>query len=224
MINQRSEGIVNKMNEYVYHILGCGAIGSSAAVQLCRMGGDVFNIYDFDIVEEANIGVSEYIQADIGRPKVTALETRLNNISPLTTVYTNNERFKSYAPTGEGRDIIILGFDSMESRLEAVSIICSKIIPKEYQPKCIIDGRMGAEHYQQYIISKPTLSRYKKHWYSDDSGSQEPCNAKATSYCSNMSGSFIANAVRKIVMEQPYNEKFSFNFPTMMLQMSRLKS
>ena len=69
MINQRSEGIVNKMNEYVYHILGCGAIGSSAAVQLCRMGGDVFNIYDFDIVEEANIGVSEYIQADIGRPK-----------------------------------------------------------------------------------------------------------------------------------------------------------
>ena len=71
MINQRSEGIVNqtKMNNYVYHILGCGAIGSSAAVQLCRMGGDVFNIYDFDIVEEANIGVSEYIQADIGRPK-----------------------------------------------------------------------------------------------------------------------------------------------------------
>ena len=224
MINQRSEGIVNKMNEYVYHILGCGAIGSSAAVQLCRMGGDVFNIYDFDIVEEANIGVSEYTQGDIARPKVIALEEHLKNISPLTTIYTNNERFKAYAPTGEGRDIIILGFDSMKSRLEAVSIICNKIIPKEYQPKCIIDGRMGAEHYQQYIISKPTLSKYKKYWYTDDSGSEEPCNAKATSYCSKMSGSFIANAVRKVVMKQPYNEKFSFNFPTMLLQKSSMKS
>ena len=224
MINQRSEGIVNKMNKYVYHILGCGAIGSSAAVQLCRMGAEVFNIYDFDIVEEANIGVSEYIQADIGRPKVKALSTRLKHISPLVTIYDNNERFNAYAPTGKGRDIIILGFDSMESRLEAVNIICSKIIPKEYQPKCIIDGRMGAEHYQQYIIEEPTLSKYKKYWYTDESGSEEPCNAKATSYCSNMSGSFIANAVRKVVMKQPYNEKFSFNFPTMLLQKSSMKS
>ena len=86
MINQRSEGIVNNMDKYVYHILGCGAIGSSAAVQLCRMGADVFNIYDFDKVEEVNIGVSEYIQADIGRPKVKALSTRLKHISPLVTI------------------------------------------------------------------------------------------------------------------------------------------
>ena len=223
MINQRSEGIVNKMNHYIYHILGCGAIGSSAAVQLCRMGGEIFNLYDFDMVEEANIGVSQYTQDDIGKYKVNALEDHLTNISPSVTAHTNNERFTQYAPTGNDRDIIILGFDSMESRLEAVNIICNKIIPKEYQPKCIIDGRMGAEHYQQYIISEPTISKYKKHWYSDETGSEEPCNAKATSYCSNMSGSFIANAVRKIIMEQPYNEKFSFNFPTMMLQMSRLK-
>ena len=224
MINQRSEGIVDKMNDYVYHILGCGAIGSSAAIQLCRMGAEVFNIYDFDVVEEANIGVSEYNQYDIGRTKVKALEKHLEHINPNITVYTHNERFKQYSPTGNSRDIIILGFDSMESRLEAVTIICNKIIPKEYQPKCIIDGRMGAEHYQQYIIEEPTLSKYKKYWYTDDSGSEEPCNAKATSYCSNMSGSFIANAVRKIVMRQPYNEKFSFNFPTMLLQKSPMKS
>ena len=122
------------------------------------------------------------------------------------------------------KDIVILGFDSMESRLEAVMEVCDKKFPKEYRPQYIIDGRMGAEHYQQYIIGKPTLSKYKKYWYTDESGSEEPCNAKATSYCSNMSGSFIANAVRKVVMNQPYNEKFSFNFPTMLLQKSPMKS
>jgi len=32
-----------------------------------------------------------------------------------------------------------------------------------------------------------------------------------------MSGSFIANAVRKFVTGQPFNSNFSFNFPTMMM-------
>ena len=78
-------------------------------------------------------------------------------------------------------------------------------------------ARMGAEHYQQYILPKPTLQQYMKHWYSDEQGDEEPCNAKATSYCSNMSGSFIANSVRKFITDAPLNGNFSFHFPTMML-------
>ena len=61
--------------------------------------------------------------------------------------------------------------------------------------KLLIDGRMGAEHYQQYTLRKPTIREYKGTWYSDEKGSTEPCNAKATSYCSNMAGSFITNAI-----------------------------
>jgi hypothetical protein len=79
---------------------------------------------------------------------------------------------------------------------------------------------MGAEHYQQYTIYKPTMLKYSKTWYSDEDGSTEPCNAKATSYCSNMSGSFIANTIRKIVAKQPYHANFSLNFPTMVLEKS----
>jgi hypothetical protein len=41
---------------------------------------------------------------------------------------------------------------------------------------------------------------------------------KATSYCSNMSGSFISNAIRKIVKKQPYEEFVSFHFPTMSIE------
>ena len=93
---------------------------------------------------------------------------------------------------------------------------------RESKPLLLIDGRMGAEHYQQYVILKPTLAKYKEIWYSDDEGSEEPCNMKATSYCSNMSGSFIANAVRKIVTVQPYEEFLSFHFPTMTIDKNTL--
>ena len=218
MINTRYSDIVNNTNQFVFHILGCGAIGSSAATQICRMGGTNFILYDYDVVDIVNIGVSQYNNNDVDKYKVDALEEHLKAINPNIHVDKFNEAFNEYSYRGEN-DIAILGFDSMEARLEAVMTMC-KI--NSAKPKFIIDGRMGAEHYQQYIFDNPTVNKYKKEWYSDDIGSVEPCNAKATSYCSNMSGSFIANAVRKLITNQPYNRKFSFNFPIMGLEKSRM--
>ena len=66
----RYSDIVSNMNDYFYHILGCGAIGSSAAIQLARMGAEQFALYDADRVEQPNIGVSQYDIHDIGKIKL----------------------------------------------------------------------------------------------------------------------------------------------------------
>ena len=207
----RFEDIVNNMNDYVFHMLGCGAIGSSAAIQLARCGADKFCLYDYDKVEEQNVGVSHYNMNDIGEYKVNALENHILSISERARVYKYNESFSEFYH--QDNDIVILGFDSMKSRMEAVVAICKSRI----KPLYLIDGRMGAEHYQQYVINSPTVNKYSKVWYPDSAGDPEPCTAKATSYCANMSGSFIVNSVRKLITGQPYDKEFSFNFPTMML-------
>jgi len=217
MINGRSSGLVDNLDDFHFHILGCGAIGSSTAMQLARMGATKFCLYDMDTVEDVNIGVSQYIISDIDKPKVEALKEHLGSIG-VEDVNTYNERFTEFYPQGES-DIAILGFDSMATRLQAVEALCSN---PSIRPKHLIDGRMGAEHYQQYIFDKPTVSKYKKTWYSDNEGSPEPCAAKATAYCAFMSGSFIANAVRKLATGQPYNKEFSFNFPNMLLEKSAM--
>jgi molybdopterin/thiamine biosynthesis adenylyltransferase len=215
-INMRSRGLVDNLSEYNYHILGCGAIGSAAATQLARMGAENFCLYDNDIVDTGNIGVSQYNINDISYPKVDRLKAKLLEINTSIEVTCTDEMFSNYVYLGNN-DIIILGFDSMKSRMDGVKAISGW---KQSKPYALIDGRMGAEHYQQYVILKPTLAKYNKIWYSDEDGSEEPCNMKATSYCSNMSGSFIANAVRKIVKEQPYEEFVSFHFPTMAIEKS----
>lgn len=213
--NMRSRGLVDNLNQFNYHILGCGAIGSAAATQLCRMGAENFCLYDNDTVDTGNVGVSQYTQYDVGHAKVDMLKSKLFDINPDSLeVNCIDEMFKNYMYLNDN-DIIILGFDSMQSRLEAVEAMTGW---KQSKPFALIDGRMGAEHYQQYVLLKPTLKAYKMIWYSDDEGSDEPCNMKATSYCSNMSGSFIANAIRKIVKEQPYEEFVSFHFPTMSIE------
>ena len=213
----RYSDIVSNMNDYFYHILGCGAIGSSAAIQLARMGAENFSLYDGDKVEKVNIGVSQYNISDVGKFKVDALYNHIIDITGNTTAV---DRYMGkfplcheYVPMSQKNDIIILGFDNMSSRLEAVTHISNH----KLKPFAIIDGRMGAEHYQQYILPKPTLKEYLKSWYPDIDSDPEPCTMKATSYCSNMSGSFICNAVRKLITNQPYEKKFSFNFPTMIL-------
>ena len=217
-INTRSSGLVDNLNEHFFHILGCGAIGSSAATQLCRMGAENFALYDMDKVETPNIGVSQYNQCHIGMNKTAALKELLIDINHEIDVTEHFGLFSNYY-WNSNDDIIILGFDNMKSRLEAMKICLSN---KSFKPGLLIDGRMGAEHYQQYTFVKPTLLKYKKTWYSDDEGSSEPCNMKATSYCSNMSGSFIANTVRKVLTKQPYEAALSFNFPTTLIEKNTL--
>jgi molybdopterin/thiamine biosynthesis adenylyltransferase len=216
MINTRSSGLVDNLNEYVFHILGCGAIGSSAAIQLIRAGATKFLLYDMDVVATENLGVSQYIDENIGMKKVDALNEQLLAINYDIDVMMYPEYFSLFRYQ-DNNDIVILGFDSMLSRKEAVEQICGN---KKTKPFMLIDGRMGGEHYQQYVFTDVTLSKYLKTWYSDKEGDSEPCNIKATSYCSNMAGSFIVNAIRKVVTDSPYETELTFNFPTMTLQKS----
>jgi len=213
-INMRSRGLVDNLNEFNYHILGCGAIGSAAALQLVRMGAENFVLHDNDTVDTANIGVSQYTLHDLDHSKVITLESHLKDINDNIEVMCVNELFGNYMYMNNN-DIIVLGFDNMKSRLDAVKALSKW---KGIKPYALIDGRMGAEHYQQYVFIKPKLKEYLKYWYSDEDGSEEVCNMKATSYCSNMAGSFVANAIRKVVKKQPYEEFVSFHFPTMSIE------
>tara|TARA_R110002020_G_scaffold249703_2_gene463678 strand:- start:26981 stop:27646 length:666 start_codon:yes stop_codon:yes gene_type:complete len=213
-----SDIIGNKIEDKTFHILGCGAIGSSAATQLARCGALNMKLYDMDTVSSENIGVSQYSFKDIDKNKVDALKELIKYINPICVAEANHGQFKEFYPDPFNQNIVILGFDSMASRLEAVTMVTNCSL----KPIAIIDGRMGAEHYQQYTIIKPTLKKYLKTWYSDEDGDPEPCNAKATSYCSSMSGSFIANTVRKLITGQPFNTEINFNFPTLLLGKSKL--
>mgnify|MGYP003646508642 FL=1 len=207
-INERSLGLIEDFEDKIFHILGCGAIGSSASTQLCRMGATNFVLYDLDKVEIQNIGVSHYVMKDVGKSKVDALKKHLKMINPKSDVTIEPGRFSAFVKPLSNDDIVILGFDSMDSRLEAATAA----LTKQNKPFALIDGRMGAEEYQQFVLKNPTLKQYKGTWYSDAVASDDPCNAKATSYCSNMSGAFICNAVKRLLTEEECPEQFIFTF------------
>ena len=217
MRNLRSQDIAD-ISGVGFHIVGCGAIGSSVATQLARLGGNKFYLYDFDKVGIENVGVSQYIDEDIGKSKVDALYTHIKKIECSIEVKPTNSKFKYYI--GTNKDILVLGLDSMAARMEVVSDLAMQPV----KPAFVIDGRMGAEQYQQYIYDNITVKKYEKDWYSDEDSDPEPCTRKATSYCSNMSGSFISNSIKNLVMKQPYFKQIIFNFSTLILDKKNLIS
>jgi len=217
MRNMRSQDIAD-ISDVKFHIVGCGAIGSSVATQLARLGANQFCLYDFDKVGIENVGVSQYVNEDVGKSKVDALYTHIKKIECSIEVELSNSKFKYYQGTKD--DILVLGLDSMSARMEIVKLLAK--CPNK--PSFVIDGRMGAEQYQQYIYNNITVKQYEKDWYSDEDSDPEPCTRKATSYCSNMSGSFISNSIKNIVMKQPYFKEIIFNFSTLILDKKKLVS
>ncbi len=215
MLDLRYKDIVSNYDSLSYHILGCGAIGSNTAIQIAKMGGTDFILYDYDTVGLENIAIAHFTLKDIEKYKVDALKDHLLDINNQLSIETVNDKFKDFNP--RDNDCIILGFDNMEGRREVVETLFS--IPR-YKPKVLIDARMGAEMFQLYVFEDPTLKEYLQYWYSDADGSDEPCSAKATSYCANMSGSFISNSIRKILTKQPYHKETMFHFPSLMLDAS----
>ena len=85
MRNMRSQDIAD-ISGVRFHIVGCGAIGSSVATQLARLGADNFTLYDYDKVGIENVGVSQYVYQDIGKTKIEALYRHLTKIDHFIKV------------------------------------------------------------------------------------------------------------------------------------------
>lgn len=64
------------------HIIGCGAVGSTVAENLVRMGLTRITLYDFDKVESKNIANQMFRDCDIGKEKVDAVADQLRLINP----------------------------------------------------------------------------------------------------------------------------------------------
>lgn len=64
------------------HIIGCGAVGSTIAELMARLGIKEIHLYDFDVVSEHNITNQMFLSGQIGKPKTLALKDLLTEINP----------------------------------------------------------------------------------------------------------------------------------------------
>lgn len=186
-----------KIQEKTIILAGVGGIGSYVGFLLARMKPASLFIYDNDIVEEANMSGQLYGQSDIGVAKVTALANMIRNYANYGSVFAIAERFTSEC---EPADIMICGFDNMETRrvffTKWIEHVHSK--PEEERKNCLfIDGRLAAEEFQVLCIKgddEYSISRYNNEFlFSDAEADETICSYKQTTFCANMIASYMVN-------------------------------
>lgn len=176
-------------------VIGCGAIGSFATLALAKMGVERIKAYDPDTVDIVNISNQFYRFKDIGTKKAIALKDIVHDFTGV-----NIEAYP-VAVTPDGKvyaDIVVMAVDSMKVRAELFKIVHAKYL---------IDTRMAAEKYTQYVVDMRSMSSkesYEKTLYTDSEAVQEVCTAKSTIYTALVSGSMVCKAVKNIVAKEPH--------------------
>ena len=124
------------------HIIGCGAVGSTIAENLARLGVKKLYLYDFDRVTEHNITNQMFLNKHIGLPKTDALAEILTSINPDIQIITIPDGWK------EGTTLtgyVFLAVDDIELR--------QKIVKENlfnFNIKAMFDTRMrltDAQHF-----------------------------------------------------------------------------
>lgn len=142
----------NDMREPI-HIIGCGAIGSTIAENLVRLGLTKITLYDYDFVESKNVTNQMYRAIDIGKAKTEALYDILTEINPeLKNTLKLEGKYENQRLSGH----VFLAVDNIETR--------QKIVRNNKFNQYIVaiyDFRMGLEEAQHYAAdwSSPQMQR-----------------------------------------------------------------
>lgn len=187
---------------------GAGGIGSWLAFFLSRIGYKV-NIYDFDLVEDHNLGGQLFTEKDLGRSKVSAVSNMVYSFSTNRDIRTHAEPVTINTPT---HWFCFSAFDNMEAR-NALFEVWKKsweIVPEGVTP-LFIDGRLELEQLQVFCVTPENANKYKTEHLFDDSVVEEaPCTMKQTSHTAAMIGSimtaFFTNHIANTYAEETIRE------------------
>lgn len=159
-------------------VIGCGAVGSNAALLAARMGFTKFALWDKDIVEPHNLPNQAYDVEHIGMPKVEALQHVLQRFNPDCDVQAHNEFFTKDTTLTEGGPMVIAtdSFDSRRAIAEAFKLNINVL--------GVFEIRLGFDFGQVNLVDNLDSEQVDV-WLSslgDDATTPEgPCNRKICS-------------------------------------------
>ena len=97
-------------------VIGCGGLGSNAAMMLVRCGVGELTLIDFDVVEESNLNRQMFFRDQLGMPKTEALRETLLRINPSVALHVRQEcvTAENLAALVKGADVVIEAADRAE--------------------------------------------------------------------------------------------------------------
>lgn len=110
-------------------IIGCGGLGSNAAVMLVRAGVGRLVLIDFDVVSESNLNRQAFFADQVGMLKTDALAVNLRRIRPTVELTLVSERLTAatLADAVAGADVAIEAVDAAETKATITAVFMDRL-------------------------------------------------------------------------------------------------
>ena len=178
---------------------GLGGIGSYLAYYLGRQDCEM-HMYDFDTVEETNLGGQMYTSTD-AKAQLTKTAAAMKNALQYS-LNNNCTTYDKYTKTGLSSNFMFSCFDNLDARKYMFENWLEYVIENPEEQCLFVDGRMSAENFDVFFVKsydKEGIQKYKDDLYSDVKIEELPCNFKATSHCGAMCAGLMVSGFNNFI-------------------------
>lgn len=183
-------------------VIGVGAIGRQAALQLASLGVGRLQLVDFDRVEPTNVTTQGYRACDVGALKVDAAARAVAEIDPSISVECVAERFRPRLELGEA---VFCGVDSISARAA---------IWKSVESRCQLwaDGRMRGEVIRVLAAADdPGRMRYGRTLFRQEEAQRGACAARGVIYGAAIAAGLMVHQAARWLRDAPVEHDVTLN-------------
>ena len=189
-------------------VIGVGAIGRQAALQLAALGMPRLTLIDHDDVRVENLAPQGYLAEDLQALKVDATAALCRRINPEIQVTPRAERFKrsSVRDLAFGhRQIVFACVDSIATR----GLIWEAV---RHRAALLLDGRMNAEVIRVLAVDLPATDRhYPRTLFTAEEAYAGSCTARSTIYTASIAAGLMVGQMTKWLRGLPVDADFMLN-------------
>ena len=183
-------------------VVGVGAIGRQAALQLAAMGVPWLQLIDPDVVETVNLACQGFFESDLGIPKVDVTAGLCQGLNSQAQVQAVPSRFRRSQGIG---NVLFCCVDRIETRRLIWEFVRDRV-------DFFADGRMTAE-VLRVLVARDLASRehYPSTLFTADEAYAGSCTARSTIFCANIAAGLMLAQFSKWLRRLPVETDLTLN-------------
>lgn len=183
-------------------VIGVGAIGRQASVQLAAVGVPRLQLIDFDTVDRTNITTQGYFAAEVGMPKVDAVTDTIMGLDDSIRVETIQDRYRAKHEIGNA---VFCCVDSISARAA---------IWRSAGRRCRfwVDGRMLGEVVRVLAVSDENgRDHYPTTLFRQSEAQPGRCTARGAVYAANIAAGLMLHQFTRWLRSLPIDVDSTLN-------------
>lgn len=183
-------------------VIGVGAIGRQAALQMAAIGATRMQLIDFDVVDTSNVTTQGYWAADVGQPKVLATAEAIRRLDPEIVVEAVEDRYRPRIGIGEA---VFCCVDSISSR---------QAIWRSAGPECHFwaDSRMLGEVIRVLVADDETgRDYYPTTLFAQAEAQAGSCTSRSTIYAASIAAGLLIHQFSRWLRRLPVDRDTTVN-------------